>query len=877
MTDATFERLKNALADRYTIERELGAGGMATVYLAEDIKHHRRVAVKVLSPELAAALGTERFLQEIETAARLHHPHVLPLYDSGEADGLLYFVMPFVEGESLRERLNREKQLPLEDALEIAREVADALSYTHSHGVVHRDIKPANIMLEAGHALVADFGIATAVSHLEDRHVTETGMTLGTPAYMSPEQASGNREIDGRSDLYSLGCVLYEMLAGQPPFTGPTAESVVRQHITADPPSVTSIRQAVPAHVEEIIARALAKTPADRFSPAAQFAEALKPAAVTGPVVTIARPRRSWVTYAAVSIAVLLVVILLLVFFPRGAGVSLVPEPQQITFRGDLNHATLSPDGGFFAYVIRDADGIDHLMVSEMGGGDPIELHSHSFLCCVQWSPDGSRVLFREGTRTAGRTLLLPRLGGGTPRELNSEIITAWSPDGSSLVSWWPQAEELWFTSVATGDTSGTIDLDMSHVWVNGGNWSPNGDMLAVITSDEGTNVIWVISIETSEPAPLVEDTVQLGSPVWAPNGSAIYYLRGDDQRLLELRKVRVSDDGQRRGEPTRVLSALPVGWRHQSIPSLSISNDGTRMLYVRHTSYSNLWLAEVSVAGVERSAQQRQLTTGTAVRANPRFSPNGREVLYLEGAAGRWNLHVVSIGSGTTRQVTFQDGEVWAPVWAPDGTQIAFGAGVRDSANVWIVGRDGGAPRAFAQTEFVGGNRMAWAPGPNIIYQLTDDQNYRVLDPSTGDEELLITGLLNGWQYNPRPSPDGSQVAIHWNRTDSLPDGIWLVSTSDGSPSLFAAGYHPVNWNARGDALYAMADDPTSSASSEIFLVPLSGRGAELYVSLPFSAFSRHVDITPDGLNVVAQVEESQADAWIVVNFDPEVTGRSR
>src|SRR5689334_25189836 len=210
-----------ALADRYRIERELGAGGMATVYLAEDLKHRRRVAIKVLRPELGAAVGAERFLREIETTANLRHPHILPLYDSGSAGGLLYYVMPLVEGESLRDRLAREKQLPIDDALRIAREVADALSYAHARGVIHRDIKPENILLEGGHAVVADFGIARAVSTAGADRLTETGMAIGTPMYMSPEQAAGDPDLDGRSDLYSLGCVLYEMLGVQAPFTGP--------------------------------------------------------------------------------------------------------------------------------------------------------------------------------------------------------------------------------------------------------------------------------------------------------------------------------------------------------------------------------------------------------------------------------------------------------------------------------------------------------------------------------------------------------------------------------------------------------------------------------------------------------------------------------
>jgi len=282
MSDPT-SRLAAALADRYRIERELGQGGMATVYLAEDLRHRRKVAIKVLRPELAAALGPERFLREIETTANLRHPHILPLHDSGEADGFLFYVMPLVEGESLRDRITREKQLPIDDALAIAREVADALGYAHGRGIIHRDIKPENILLEGGHAVVADFGIARAVSAAGADKLTGTGMSIGTPSYMSPEQATGDESLDGRSDLYALGCVLYEMLAGQPPFTGPTVESVVHQHLMVPPPPITNLRPTVPVAIAGALARTLAKNPADRFSPAAQFVQALATAPDAGP------------------------------------------------------------------------------------------------------------------------------------------------------------------------------------------------------------------------------------------------------------------------------------------------------------------------------------------------------------------------------------------------------------------------------------------------------------------------------------------------------------------------------------------------------------------------------------------------------------------
>jgi TolB-like protein/Tfp pilus assembly protein PilF/tRNA A-37 threonylcarbamoyl transferase component Bud32 len=275
------ERLRSALASRYRIVRELGRGGMATVYLAEDLKHDRRVAVKVLRPELAASLGPERFLREIQIAATLAHPHILPLHDSGEANGFLFYVMPFVDGETLRDRLERDRQLPIEEALRIAREVADGLAYAHHHGVVHRDIKPENILFMGGHAVVADFGVATAIGAAAGPRLTEAGLTIGTRLYMSPEQATGQDEIDGRSDTYSLGCVLYEMLAGTPPFGGASVQTVLARKLTEPVPPLSSLREAVSPALEGAVRQALALVPADRFSTPVEFASAATQGAAT--------------------------------------------------------------------------------------------------------------------------------------------------------------------------------------------------------------------------------------------------------------------------------------------------------------------------------------------------------------------------------------------------------------------------------------------------------------------------------------------------------------------------------------------------------------------------------------------------------------------
>jgi serine/threonine-protein kinase len=341
---ADLDRLTTALSDRYKIERELGAGGMATVYLAHDLKHDRKVAVKVLRPELAAVLGADRFLNEIRVTANLHHPNIMQLYDSGEADGDLYYVMPFVEGESLRDKIDRERQLPVDEAVSITRAVAEALDYAHRHDVIHRDIKPGNIMLHEGTPLVADFGIALAVDRVAGDRITTTGLSLGTPSYMSPEQAAGDREAKPTTDIYALGGVLYEMLAGDPPFTGSNLQAVIAKVVSEKPVKLRTIRDTVPAHIDAAVEKALAKVPADRFENTKAFADALV-AKAPGASVAEATTPSQWSRAARMAVPVAAVAVLAWALFGRGGGQTPAGESAGATVtRSDLTYLDLAED-----------------------------------------------------------------------------------------------------------------------------------------------------------------------------------------------------------------------------------------------------------------------------------------------------------------------------------------------------------------------------------------------------------------------------------------------------------------------------------------------------------------------------------------------------
>ena len=458
-------QLKAALSDRYIIEREIGAGGMATVYLARDVKHNRKVALKVLRPELGAVLGTERFLSEISVTANLQHPHLLPLFDSGEADGLLFYVMPFIQGESLRDRLDREKQLPVEEAVRIAVAAASALDYAHRHNVVHRDLKPENILLHDGQPVVADFGIALAVTNAGGTRVTQTGLSLGTPQYMSPEQATGDRVIDARSDIYSLGAVLYEMLTGEPPHIGHTVQAIIARVLTDRPHSVRSQRPSVPEHVEAATLRALEKLPADRFATAGEFAETLTGARgiVRAPqnqtiatyevVPTSALARRRLMRAVPWAIAGIALALLAAVTLRPGQSESREqPLKFEITFTDSSQLVTaagvniaLAPDGSRLAFTGM-SGARNAIFVRRMDATEATPLRGTEEGMTPVFSPDSRWILFGQG----GGLKKIPADGGPITSVVDSANphTKAWG-DGDVILYFWKNV--LWKVSAAGG------------------------------------------------------------------------------------------------------------------------------------------------------------------------------------------------------------------------------------------------------------------------------------------------------------------------------------------------------------------------------------------------------------------------------------------
>jgi Tol biopolymer transport system component/tRNA A-37 threonylcarbamoyl transferase component Bud32 len=870
-----FASLQAALADRYAIERELGAGGMATVYLAQDLKHHRQVAVKVLRPELAASLGRERFFREIEVAARLQHPHILPLHDSGESDGFLYYVMPYVEGESLRQRLARKGEMPVSDAVRTLTEVVDALAYAHSRGVVHRDLKPDNIMISGRQPLVMDFGIAKAVSVATgSENLSTGGLALGTPAYMAPEQAVGDPQMDHRVDIYAVGAMGYELLTGSPPFTGMSSQQVLAAQVTEAPVPILTRRPAVPTALAAVLMQCLEKRPADRPQSAEELLHVLESVATPGGGLTPtglkaalgSRSSPSRRTRALLIGAAILGAVTIGLLLWRGrastsdaAGV----RHTQLTYTGTASGAQISPDGQLLAYV--EFGDTTRLLVRDLTGGSVIPIAMLHDIATLRWSPDGASLLLVEyDSNGRFNTVLFPRLGGA-PRPLSVyQPYAVLSPNETQIAGWRePIEDSITLTAVATGVTR-KISVPDSLGWHFGGDWSPDGHSIALLTVRASGNrwMLSVVDVETGKWHKLLEDTVSLTEPRWSSGGDALYYLRGKD----EVRKLHIASDGLPRGAP----EILQTGFGADG-SGISITLDGRRLVYTKTESHSNLWIATWS-----RELHQfatTQLTRSTAAKAGGRLSPDGQLVAFVQYEQDRGDVYVLPIKGGTPNRVTSSGIATSTPVWSPDGQRLAFIGTVGGVAKVRTISLDGRGERTYERT--LGAGALAWAPQERILYQAPGNRNFYWVDLATEVEEPLVSNDSVGWMSDPSLSPDGRYVAVFWNRKPQF--GVYLISGRDSSqrrvgpmtPWPFGL---PLGWSSDGRFIYV-------SDSLNIRRVPATGGEGIIVATLPFKNVHNCIlTERPSGLVLVCNVGESvSSDVWMMENFDPAISQSSR
>ena len=861
MTDSI--HLQDALVNRYRIERELGRGGMATVFLATDLKLHRPVALKVLHPDLAARVGNERFLREIEVAARLSHPHILPLHDSGEAAGYLYYAMPYVAGGSLRQRLEQESQLSLEETLRIAQAVASALEYAHQQGIVHRDIKPENILLQGDEPVVADFGVALALSSAGGARLTETGFSLGTPAYMSPEQAAATSKLDGRSDQYSLACVVYEALAGEPPYTGPSAQAVIAKRFREPVPHLSTLR-AVPPGLETALSRALSRSPADRFATVAQFSTALvrhgeaTRVRKVGPLLwRIGLPSRR--TVATVSAASVLVIVAVLALRDRSPPVT-PPVQRQITFTGRTGAPAISPDGKWLAYVTanqvgtRDPAPRFSLKVQPLPSGDPVTLADSVFGQPPVWSPDGNNLMFVGRTRSTWFVGIqtVARVGGRVTQVAPLGWVYGYRPDGRALIR--ATLDTLVIQDILSGAEIQRISLagKMGHIYAV--DWSADGRWIAFCGYRLGGDVVALIKPDGSGFRVLAEGC----EPRWS--GQSLYFKRGSAGGTDLFRLDVDLGPGRPRGEPTLVLSGIGDG--------LSITTDAGTLVYSRAPANVHIHAIELEGRPGAFRPRTRQLTAGTRRHSSPDISPDGKSVAFLT-AGGLFVMPFA--GDSSPRWVATPSDAVVEPRWSPDGSKIAFALADSGETALYVadqatgrVAKRGGRPNIPPD--------LSWSPdGGRLLFGRDGQRQLFVLDLATERDSSLQ------WESRylvktPRWSPDGREiVAAEIIGIDAM-DGIARTTVGSGKWSHAETKIPNIRflrWTADG-WIYAAVTVGTPDMPVSVQRMRGPGGKFEHYLQPPIHCDLSQVAMSFDARRFVCTVELYEPDVWVVQNFDP-------
>jgi serine/threonine-protein kinase len=882
------EALAAALADRYTIQRELGAGGMATVYLAHDLKHDRQVAIKVLRPELAAVIGAERFLSEIKTTANLQHPHILPLFDSGVTDrrpagpsdrlseSFLYYVMPYIEGESLRDRLSHEKQLPVADAVRIASEVAAALDYAHRHNVIHRDIKPENVMLHDGAALVADFGIALAASKAGGTRMTETGMSLGTPSYMSPEQAMGEREITARSDVYALGCMTYEMLIGEPPFTGPTAQAIVAKVMTAEPASLIAQRRSIPPNVEAAVFTALEKTPADRFATAAEFAAALADRRYQTAALAAQAPGEGMAGSGRGLRARLPLLLAGLAGLALGAGAVMTlrrPAPAPLTRYGLalpasqapslLDVAVPSPDGSRIAYV-GPAEAGTQIWIKQRDRHEATPLLGTLNVNNFTWSPDGEWLAFTSQTQlkkipvVGGAAITLTAGASGNPG-------LAWLDDGS--IVFLPLGGGLGLSRVsADGGTATAFRTDsVSNLFASPLPGSRGVLFTRCAASCAVQQDLWVHDFRTGESRALVSGAAK---GQYVPTGHVVY-VRQDGGMLaarFDLGALKL------KGSPVPIMDSVSV--LDRVFPLMALSSSGT--LVLRLGSTQSL-LKQYTMVWVDRTGRETEVDPGWTFRMTQfgdnigwALSPDGRRLAIGLATDEGDDIWVKQLPRGPLSRVSYDGAAEFRPRWMPDGQSLMFGSNRigRGSGGLYRRAANGTGADSLVWRAEAGVFEGAWSPDGRWLLFRTGG----VMGQAGGRD---IVGLRPGVDSAPAPvvatpydeeaialSPDGRWLAYESNETGrteiflrpfpGTESGKWQVSSDGGVAPLWARNGRElfyVNGNMEMMAVtVAPGAEPRLGQPNRLFAL-----GDRLHMTR--NEYYTPFDVAPDGRFLMARI----------------------
>jgi len=862
----TSPELDAILTDRYRIERQIGQGGMATVYLADDLKLGRQVALKVLRPELGAVLGSERFLAEVKITARLDHPHILTLIDSGSAGGLLYYVLPYVRGESLRDLLNREQQLGVEQALAITKQVGSALDYAHRKGIVHRDIKPENILLQEGEAMLADFGIALAVQESGGSRLTETGLSLGTPHYMSPEQATGDRDLDARSDLYSLASVLYEMLVGEPPMTGKTVQAVIAKLLTEPPMHIRTVRNTVPESVDAAVAKALSKVPADRFASVAEFGRALEAALVATPhapgstaAMPSARPRsrRTMIVAAMAGVAVVGTVAALAATgrFRREDTSAALRDRTQLTFTGRISAPTLSADGKQLAYYTKECSGADcryAIDVQDVGSTTTRRvLEGATAAYGLEWSPD-RRNLMMNGTIGGRYGSFIASALGGPPRFLTAGAATFYAGGDSLLLGPSGASDSTFVVRVAGLD--GTV-RDSLRVPGPGG-------ALASLVSIPGTSRLVALVIQAphglwqvlERNGTVTDKLLNSCTCGAAASRDALWMTRAGPTAAEAV--VRVALD------PTNGKFATHQDTIYSGrFSNLSVTADGTQMA-VDDGSYSFSVVAASLPDLLKGTLPDGAPLMQASNRVNAIVSPDGERLLMRRSVPApkgqdevRFSVAPFTGGAETPLNVT---GNAVDARWLDSVTVVVRSLSGRGSRVVRTDVRTGAAGPAI---ELPDSTITSMTALPDGWAWIPKDRDRIIVEQGGKRHEIAKPAWFEGLNQV-EASPDGTRLALTgWSASTSDTLRVDVVPTAGGAPMPWSRSFAEsgsATWLADGSIAFAVW-----SSSDAATVRKLTGPSQEKMIGA-LGHVATTLSLSRDLTRATVMWREYRGDAWM-------------
>ena len=877
MSSVLRDQLERSLGSAYAIDRELGGGGMSRVFLATETALGRQVVVKLLPPEMAATVSTERFKREILLAARLQHPHIVPVLTAGDADGLPYFTMPFIEGESLRARISKHGEMPVVEAARVLREIASALAYAHDHGIVHRDIKPDNVLVSGGSAMVTDFGVAKALSkssNVEQGSTTSLGIALGTPAYMSPEQASADPAVDHRSDIYAFGVLAYELLTGQTPFAGRTPQGMLAAHVTEAPDLIQKRRSTVPPHFAMLVMRCLEKRPADRPQTALEIVHALDDLATpsggmapTGAVFAVqSTAGRVWPRYAAAALIMLSAVGAWATVRSR-ANVPALALGRSSELTSDVGlqiHPAMSPDGKLVAFASGNARRM-RIFIRPVAGGRTIPLSDDTAAVETnpRWSPDGSQLLFLTSLGVS----VAPALGGsaraviaGTP---SAKVTCAtWSPDGRQIA--YTHGDTVLRFTLADQTTRVLAHADQPY----GCTWSPNGQWIAMAAGNSAflslnasfgnsaPSILYLVPAAGGEPRVVTDAKSMHESPEWSRDGTKLLFV-SDRDGPRDLYSVGIDGRGQPRGEPVRLTTGL-------NLQSASLSFDGSRMAYTVYTARATIWAIPIPAAGTASASNATQVTTGNQVIESMSVSPDGRFLLYDSNLSGFSNIYRLPLEGGSPEQLTHESFHVFAPDLSPDGRLLAYHSFRRGERDIEVKPLDGGAVEYVAQTPR-SESFPRWSPDGNRLVFCDQSAPFGVLmSTRRGPGQWTPAVVVRPAGGFPAWSPDGGSIL--YVKVGSL--ALAIVPLDSGLERVVhtlaaGEGRQRAVFSGDGRTIYTKRHDVNSQAS--FWAIPANGDAPRMIVRFPDPAHtSNREEFTTDGRRLFYTVEERQSNVWV-------------